>query len=52
MRRVGFTSLELRADQDPETAVAALRTFTDVYQSSVNQPLPYFRRRAAAGAPL
>jgi uncharacterized protein (DUF934 family) len=52
LRRVGFTSFALRVDQDPETAVAALRTFTDVYQSSVDQPLPYFRRRAASGAPL
>jgi uncharacterized protein (DUF934 family) len=52
LRRVGFTSFALRADQDPQTAVAALRTFTDVYQSSVDQPLPYFRRRAASGAPL
>jgi uncharacterized protein (DUF934 family) len=52
MRRVGFTSFALRVDQDPETAVTALRTFTDVYQASVDQPLPYFRRRAATGAPL
>ena len=52
LRRVGFTSFALRADQHPETAVAALRTFTDVYQSSVDQPLPYFRRRAASGASL
>jgi uncharacterized protein (DUF934 family) len=46
LRRVGFSSFALRADQDPEFAVAALRTFTDVYQGSVDQPLPYFRRRA------
>jgi uncharacterized protein (DUF934 family) len=52
MRRVGFSSFALRVDQDPETAVTALRTFTDVYQASVDQPLPYFRRRAASGAPL
>lgn len=52
LRRVGFTSFALRVDQDPDTAVAALRTFTDVYQASVDQPLPYFRRRAVSGAPL
>jgi uncharacterized protein (DUF934 family) len=52
MRRVGFSSFALRADQDRESAVAALRTFSDVYQASVDQPLPYFRRRAAAGATL
>ena len=52
LRRVGFSSFALRVDQDPETAVTALRTFTDVYQASVDQPLPYFRRRAASGASL
>jgi len=51
LRRVGFSSFELRADQDPPAALAALRTFSEVYQASVDQPLPYFRRRAAlAGA--
>jgi uncharacterized protein (DUF934 family) len=52
LRRVGFSSFALRADQDQTTAMAALRTFADVYQASVDQPLPYFRRRAAAGARL
>ncbi|HTT11320.1 MAG TPA: DUF934 domain-containing protein [Burkholderiaceae bacterium] len=52
LRRVGFSSFALRVDQDPETAVTALRTFTDVYQASVDQPLPYFRRRAVSGASL
>ncbi len=52
MRRVGFSSFALRADQDPQTAAAALKTFTDVYQTSADQPLPYFRRRAANGAVL
>jgi uncharacterized protein (DUF934 family) len=47
LRRVGFSSFVLRADQDPGAAVSALRAFTDVYQASVDQPLPYFRRRAA-----
>ena len=50
LRRVGFSSFALRADQDPEAAVAALRTFPDVYQGSVDQPLPHFRRRHPAGA--
>jgi uncharacterized protein (DUF934 family) len=51
LRRVGFSSFALRADQEPNAAVAALRSFSDVYQASVDQPLPYFRRRAAvAGA--
>lgn len=50
LRRVGFSSFVLRADQDPAAAAAALRPFTDVYQASVDQPQPYFRRRAAQGA--
>lgn len=52
LRRVGFSSFALRADQDPVAAAAALRTFSDVYQASVDQPLPYFRRRTANGAAL
>lgn len=52
LRRVGFSSFALRADQNRDAAVAALTTFTDVYQASVDQPLPYFRRRAANGARL
>ena len=52
LHRVGFSSFALRADQDPATAVAALRSFSDVYQASVDQPLPYFRRRTAPGAQL
>jgi uncharacterized protein (DUF934 family) len=51
LRRVGFSSFALRDDQDPGAAGAALRTFSDVYQASVDQPQPHFRRRAAiAGA--
>lgn len=47
LRRVGFSSFALRADQDPAAAVAALRAFSDVYQGSADQPLPYFRRHPA-----
>jgi len=50
LRRVGFSSFALRADQDPAAAAAALDTFSDGYQASVDQPLPYFRRRTATGA--
>lgn len=45
LRRVGFSSFALRADQDPERAARALQTFSDVYQASADQPLPHFRRR-------
>lgn len=52
MKRVGFSSFALRADQNPAICSAALGTFTDVYQASVDQPVPYFRRRASTGAVL
>ena len=46
LRRVGFSSFAPRADQDRAAAVAALRTFSDVYQAASDQPLPAFRRHA------
>lgn len=46
LRRVGFSSFALRADQDRERAVGALRTFSEVYQGAADQPLPAFRRHA------
>lgn len=50
LSRVGFDAFSLPAHRDPEAALAAFGTFGDVYQASVVQPLPLFRRRAAAGA--
>jgi len=49
LRRVGFSSFVLRADQEPETAVALLRPFSDSYQGSVDDPRPRFRRRSPVG---
>lgn len=49
LKRVGFSSFELRADQDPAAAAAALRTFSQTYQRSVDEPLPLFRRRHLHG---
>lgn len=49
LKRVGFSSFELRADQDPAAAAAALRTFSETYQRSVDEPLPLFRRRHLQG---
>lgn len=49
LRRVGFTSFALRADQDEGAAVAALQTYSDAYQAAADQALPYFRRRAQTG---
>ena len=46
LSRVGFNSLELRADQIVENAIKALSTFSEDYQTSANQPTPLFRRRA------
>jgi uncharacterized protein (DUF934 family) len=50
MKRVGFSTFALRADQNPDSAKAALATFSDAYQASVDQPLPHYRRRSAAVA--
>jgi uncharacterized protein (DUF934 family) len=50
LRRVGFTSFALRADQVPAAAEGGLRTFTETYQRAVDKPVPLFRRRLTAGA--
>jgi uncharacterized protein (DUF934 family) len=51
LKRVGFTSFGLRADQQPAAALAALRTFSETYQRAVDQPLPLFARRAGGAVP-
>ena len=48
MAQCGFDAFELRAGEDPEEALAAFGDFSDSYQSTTAQPLPLFRRRAAA----
>jgi uncharacterized protein (DUF934 family) len=48
MKRVGFSTFALRADQSKDAAQAALKTFSDAYQASVDQPLPHYRRRSVA----
>jgi len=48
MRRVGFDSFALRADRDPVAALRGFAVFSDTYQGSVDQPLPAYRRHAAA----
>ncbi len=50
LRRVGFTSFLLRADQDHFKAVAKMRTFSDAYQGAADNPLPAFRRHARPDA--
>lgn len=50
-RRCGFDSFSLAPHRDPEAALAGLETFSVRYQGSVDDPLPLFRKRAAAPAP-
>jgi uncharacterized protein (DUF934 family) len=50
LKRVGFTSFALRADQKVADAVAALRTFSEAYQGAADGALPLFRRRPSSAA--
>jgi uncharacterized protein (DUF934 family) len=50
MKRAGFSSFELRADQSHDVALRALRTFSDAYQTSADTELPAFRRHARPSA--
>jgi uncharacterized protein (DUF934 family) len=45
----GFNSFVLREGEDPQESLAWFGTFSDSYAASVEQPLPLFRRRSAAG---
>lgn len=45
LSRVGFDAFLLRDGEDAEGALAALEDFSEAYQSSVERPLPLFRRR-------
>jgi uncharacterized protein (DUF934 family) len=45
LSRCGFDAFALRADQDPEQALAAFDDFSEAYQVSVERPEPLFRRR-------
>jgi uncharacterized protein (DUF934 family) len=48
LQRVGFDAFQLREDQEPAAALAALRDFSEAYQASAEPPQPLFRRRVAA----
>jgi len=50
MKRVGFDSFAVRADKNIEDALRGLRDFSVTYQTSVDQPLPIYRRHRQAGA--
>ena len=45
--RVGFTAFAVREDKDIEAALKSLNDFSNVYQASVVQTSPLFRRREA-----
>jgi uncharacterized protein (DUF934 family) len=45
LARCGFNAFALRAGEDPRAALSAFGDFSEVYQNSVERPLPLFRRR-------
>jgi uncharacterized protein (DUF934 family) len=48
LKRVGFNAFAIRADKDVEAALKSFNDFSDVYQASVVQTSPLFRRRQIA----
>lgn len=44
--RCGFNAFALRDGEDPREALVSFAELSESYQSSVEQPLPLFRRRA------
>ena len=44
----GFNAFALREGEDPQEALVAFGDFSEAYQSSVERPLPLFRRRHPA----
>ena len=51
LSRCGFDAFLLREGEDAEGALAALAGFSEAYQSSVERPLPLFRRRGPCSTP-
>jgi uncharacterized protein (DUF934 family) len=47
MHRCGFDAFEVRADRSVEDALKAFDEFSVVYQPSVEEPLPLWRRRSS-----
>jgi uncharacterized protein (DUF934 family) len=45
LRRCGFSSFDLRDDQESAVALEALQSFSVAYQGSTDEALPAFRRR-------
>jgi uncharacterized protein (DUF934 family) len=44
MQRVGFDTFEPRPDRDINDALKGLKDFSEVYQTSIDQKQPLFRR--------
>ena len=47
LARVGFDAFVVKEGKSIEDALASLEDFSEVYQGSIDQPLPFFRRRTA-----
>jgi len=47
LERCGFDAFALREGEDIEAALKAFKDFSESYQTSVERPLPLFRRREA-----
>ena len=52
LTRCGFDAFVLREGEDAVVALGAFQDFSERYQAAVDQPIPLFRRRDAAGSPL
>lgn len=48
MAQCGFDAFELREGEDVDEALGAFDDLSEAYQATAAQPLPLFRRRAAA----
>jgi uncharacterized protein (DUF934 family) len=49
LARCGFDAFDLREGEDTEAALAAFGDFSEAYQTSVERPVPLFRRREISG---
>ena len=50
LSRCGFDAFDLRSGEDVDVALKAFDDFSEAYQTSVDRPLPLFRRREASAA--
>jgi uncharacterized protein (DUF934 family) len=50
LARCGFDAFRLPPQRDPEDALKAFDDFSLAYQGAVDDPVPFFRKRATAGS--